>query len=45
MHAFGIIPERIVQHIEAHGGKVMKVAPDDWGGPGWFSHHYCVVKA
>jgi 2-polyprenyl-3-methyl-5-hydroxy-6-metoxy-1,4-benzoquinol methylase len=44
MHAFGIIPERIVQHIEAHSGKVLKIAPDDWGGPGWFSHHYCVVK-
>jgi SAM-dependent methyltransferase len=44
MHAYGISPRRIASHIESHGGQVLNVTADDWGGPAWISHHYCVVK-
>jgi SAM-dependent methyltransferase len=44
MKAWGIPPREVQAHLEHHGGRVLAVAPDDWGGPAWTSNHYCVIK-
>jgi SAM-dependent methyltransferase len=44
MKAWGIPARDVRTHLEQHGGRVLGVAPDDWGGPAWTSNHYCVVK-
>jgi ubiquinone/menaquinone biosynthesis C-methylase UbiE len=42
---YGIPQEKVVQHLEANGGKIVDIVQDQGGGSGWTSFRYCVTKA